>query len=129
MTNILNNIRSVRILSLSLWHLCLKLSQPFTYSGKKLGCAIHFHVNCGFRKKNGQCTIHLMSLRSLFGLSHYVGFKDVLQIPQNKPRQEIGLVIFETHNRDLPATEMSFLPIGVVVGFLLLAAAHISSLV
>lgn len=37
MTNVLNNILSVEVLSLFLWHLCLELSLPLMYSRKKIG--------------------------------------------------------------------------------------------
>lgn len=61
-------------------------------------------------------------------MSHKIGCKDAV-IPQDKPCQEIDLVIFERLNRELSATEMSFLLIGVVIGFLLLGTASVSSLV
>lgn len=73
--------------------------------------------------------IHLMTLGRLSVMSHNISYKDVA-IPQDKPCQEIGLVIFERLSRELSATKMSFLLIGIVIiGFLLLATAYMSSLV
>lgn len=61
-------------------------------------------------------------------MSHNMGYKDAA-ILQDKPCQEIGLVIFEGLSRELSATKMSFFLIGVVIiGFLLLTTAYISSL-
>lgn len=68
-----------------------------------------------------------MNLVRLSDMSHNRGCKEAV-IPQDKPCQEIGLVIFERLNRELSATEMSFLLIGVVIGFLLLGTAYVSSL-
>ena len=69
-----------------------------------------------------------MNLVTLFDMSHNIGSEDAV-ISQEKPCQEIGLVIFERLSRELPATEMSFLLVSIVIGFLLLGTTYISSLV
>lgn len=59
-------------------------------------------------------------------MSHKIGCKSAV-IPQDKPCQEIGLVIFERLSRELSATERSFLVTGVAIGFLLRGTAYVSS--
>lgn len=71
--------------------------------------------------------MYLMNLVRLSDMSRNIGCKDAV-ILQDEPCQKIGLVIFERLNRELSATEMSFLLLGVVIGFLLLGTAYISSL-